>query len=137
MADIMDIYLLDAMAFLAYLANCLPINADKILNQAEKKEVRLILPAIALGETLYTIYKGIEVFGKVIPVEKIDSILQVLQSAEILKLVDMDMKAWEIFHSLTIPELHDRIIVATALRNHVKAIITTDPEMGDAVPTIW
>ena len=133
----MKSYIVDAVAFLAYLADNLPLEADKIFKKAEKKEIILFLPSIALGETLFTIYKGKEIFGKNIPTEKIDLIFQILQNREMIQLVSLDLDAWKIFHELTIPEMHDRMIVATYHYYKASAIITNDPEIEELVPIIW
>ena len=60
----MDKYTIDTVAFLSYLADVLPTKVDDIFKLAEKNQVVLILPSIVLGETLYTIYKGKNIFGK-------------------------------------------------------------------------
>jgi len=75
----MDRYIVDAVAFLAYLVDKLPQTSDNIFKKAEENKIKLILPSIALGETLYTIYKGKEIFGKNIPIEKIELIFEILQ----------------------------------------------------------
>ena len=133
----MKAYVIDAVAFLAYLADNLPENANKIFKKAENKELKLLLPDIALGETLYTIYKGKEIFGKSIAFEKVDLIFEILQNKEVIELVCLSLDAWRIFHGLQIPELHDRMIVA--IYHHLKAngIVTNDPEISQYVPSIW
>ncbi len=131
-------YIVDAVAFLAYLADCLPSKADNIFKEAEKKEVKLLLPSIALGETLYTIYKGKEIFGKSIPLETIDLIFQILQNKETMELVSLNLEAWRrVFHTLEVPELHDRMIVAAYYYFNAKGIITNDPEISEQVDSIW
>lgn len=132
-----EIYIVDAVAFLAYLADKLPKKADDIFRKAEKKEIKLLLPSIALGETLYTIYKGKQIFGEEIPLEKIDLIFQVLKNGEIFELVDLNLDAWFIFHGLNIPELHDRMIVATFYYYKASGLITNDPEISESLPMIW
>ena len=133
----MKSYIVDAVAFLAYLTDNLPLEADNIFKKAEKKEIILFLPSIVLGETLFTIYKGKEIFGKNIPTEKIDLIFQILQNREMIQLVSLDLDAWKIFHELTIPEMHDQMIVATYHYYKASAIITNDPEIEELVPIIW
>lgn len=133
----MESYVIDAVAFLAYLANNLPLEADKIFKKAENKEIILYLPSIALGETLFTIYKGKEIFGKNIPAEKIDLIFQILQNRETIRLVGLELEAWKIFHELKIPEMHDRMIVAVFHYYEALAIITNDPEIEKQVPIVW
>ena len=133
----MKSYIIDAVAFLAYLADNLPIKADEIFKKAEKKQNKILLPSIALGETLDTIYKGKEIFGKKIPLEKIELIFQVLQSKNIFELVGLNLEAWRIFHGLEIPELHNRMIVATFYCCEATGIISNDPEIAEKVPVIW
>jgi predicted nucleic acid-binding protein len=130
-------YVVDTVGFLSYLADVLPVAADDVFKKAENNEITLILPSIVVGETLYTIYKGKEVFGKVIPLEKVDFILDFLRSSTVFQLVDMNASCWEIFHGLRIPELHDRMIVATCKYLGCKGIVTNDPEMNGEVDTVW
>lgn len=132
-----EIYIVDAVAFLAYLADKLPKKADDIFRKAEKKEIKLLIPSIVLGETLYTIYKGKQIFGKEIPLEKIDLIFQILKNGEILELVDLNLDAWYIFHGLNIPELHDRMIAATFYYYKARGLITNDPEISKSLHKIW
>jgi len=133
----MDSYIIDTVAFLAYLADVLPEKANNAFKEAEKKNIKLILPSIALGETLYTIYKGKEIFRKSIPADMIDTIFQTLQNGEVIQLASMNIDAWKIFHGLDVPELHDRMIVATFYYYRAKMIITNDPEISERVPSIW
>lgn len=133
----MNSYVIDAVAFLSYLADVLPPKSDKIFKMAELEKNLLILPSIVLGECLYTIYKGREIFGKTISLENVDLIFKIIRESSAIQLVDMDLEAWEIFNDLKIPEMHDRIIVATARNQGVKAIITTDPEIAKSEMTIW
>ncbi|HME51754.1 MAG TPA: PIN domain-containing protein [Candidatus Lokiarchaeia archaeon] len=130
-------FIVDSVAFLSYLADVLPTAADALFKQAENNEIDLVLPSIVLGETLYTIYKGKEIFGKVIPLEKVDLILDLLRSSDVLQLVDMNVTCWEIFHDLKTPELHDRMIIATFKHLGCEGIITNDPDMKQEVNTIW
>lgn len=130
-------YIIDTVAFLAYLADNLPLKADEVFKKAEKKNIILLLPSIALGETLFIIYKGKEIFGKSIPAEKIDLIFQILQNRETIQLVSLNLDAWKIFHDLSIPEMHDRMIVAIFHYFKALAIITNDSEIKEHVPIIW
>ncbi len=133
----MDVYIVDTVAFLAYLANTLPPKADSKFKDAEMKKIKLLLPTIALGETLYTIYKGKEIFGKAVPLEKVEFIFNVLEVEETIQLVDMNIDAWRIFHGLFISELHDRMIVATFKYYKATGIITDDPEISKYIPNVW
>ncbi len=130
-------YIVDTVAFLAYLADNLPKKANEIFQLAENKKVSLYLPSIALGECLYTIYKGKEVFGKIIPEEKIPLIFQILQFTDNFHLISMSLKAWKIFNENIVPELHDRMILALAMEHVATAIITSDPEIQTKYVCIW
>ncbi len=133
----MNTYIIDSIAFLSYLADNLPTKADNIFKEAEKKEIQLLLPSIALVEVLYTMYKGKEIFGKQIPTEKIDLIFQILQNGKMIQLVSMNLDAWRIFQKLIIPELHDRMIVATYHYSKAIGIVTSDPEIKEYAPSVW
>lgn len=133
----MKSYIVDAVAFLAFLADRLPNKADDVFKKAEKKQVKLLLPSIALGETLYTIYKGKDIFGKNIPLEKIELIFLILEQGDIIELIDLDIQAWRIFNGLTIPELHDRMIITLFHHRKATAILTNDTEIAEAAPVIW
>jgi len=130
-------YIVDAVAFLAYLADNLPKKVNNIFKLAENKEVSLYLPSIVLGECLYTIYKGKEVFGKIIPAEKIPLIFQILQFTDNFHLITMSLDAWKMFNENFLPELHDRMILALAMEHAATAILTSDPEIQTKYACIW
>ena len=133
----MKSYTIDSVAFLAFIIDDLPPKADKVLQKAEDDEISLILPSIALGEIIYIILKKKEVFGKVIPFEKIITIFEIIRDSESISLKDMNLECWKNFLEIKIPELHDRMIVATHLTYHSVAIITNDPEIASISNTIW
>lgn len=130
---------MDSVALLAYLADKLPRNSVAIFEQAEDGEIHLLLPTIALGEVLYTILKGKLVFGTEISFHKIDLLYEVLFGSETIKLAYLNHGGWRYFLESDVPELHDRMIVATHLQHRSCAIITNDPEIAalDSVKTIW
>ena len=133
----MDKYTVDTVAFLSYLADALPNKVDDIFKLAEKNQVVLILPSIVLGEALYTIYKGKNIFGKHIPTEKIPEIFEILKTSSAIELSHMDLNSWEIFNELSLSEMHDRMIVAISRSQNAKAIITTDKEIAECEEVIW
>lgn len=133
----MKSFVIDAVAFLAYLADQLPKKVNEIFKKAEQKQVKLLLPSIALAETLYTMYKGKDIFGKNIPLDKIELIFLILEEGDIIELINLDVRAWRIFNKLNVPELHDRMIVTSFLYNEATAILTNDPEIEEVAPIIW
>ena len=75
--------------------------------------------------------------GKTIPIEKIDVIMDTIQTSLSIRLVDMTIECWKDFLKLEIPELHDRMIVASHFSYKTDAILTNDPEIEDVTLTIW
>lgn len=133
----MESFIVDAVAFLAFLADQLPKKADDVFKKAEEKQTKLLLPSIALGETLYTIYKGKDIFGKKVPLEKVELIFLILEKGDFMNIVELDVRAWRIFNELKILELHDRMIVTSFIYHKATAILTNDDEIADAAPIIW
>ena len=134
-----DRYTVDTMAVLGYLADRLPSRADKLFQRAEDGKTELIVPSITLGETLYTLLKGKEVFGVRIPIEKLSVFYDVIESGGSLKLEDLNMNGWRDMVNIALSELHDRMIVATHRQTGSKGIITDDQEISglQGVETIW
>jgi len=134
-----DIYTVDAIALLCYLADRLPQKVDEIFKRAEDEEVLLVVPSIVLGEALFTLLKGREVFGIKIPLEKLTTFLDVLETSRTVQLVDLTVEGWRLVTTISLPELHDRMIVSTHTISNSRAILTDDQEISDLpkVKTIW
>jgi len=122
----LETYTIDAVAFLAFIVDALPPKSDEVFQRAENDEISLILPSIVLGEVIYAILKRKEIFGKLIPIEKLSNIFEVVRDSESIFLKDMDLECWKKFLKIQIPELHDRMIVATHFVSNSIAIITND-----------
>lgn len=132
-------YTIDTVAVLGYLADRLPSKADRIFQRAEDGRAELVVPSITLGETLYTLLKGKEVFGVRIPMEKLSLFYDVIESRGSLILEDLNMSGWRDVANIALPELHDRMIVATHKQTGSKGIVTDDQEISDleGIETIW
>lgn len=131
------LYTADSIAVLAYLADKLLESAEKIFRMVEDDEAKIQVPSIAVGEVLYTISKGKDVFGVAIPAEKISLILDVLEYSRGMFMVDLSMVGWRKVLEIKLPELHDRMIVATHLTTDSEALITGDDEIQKVTRTIW
>ncbi len=110
-------------------------NARAILSDPASE---LVIPIIVLAEAVYVIEKGrtkipsvAEMMSDVVDDARIEIYpltLEILQQSQL---------------ALNVPEMHDRLIVATAL--HLQnlgcriGLLTKDPEIVDAalVPTVW
>jgi len=134
-----DAYTVDAIALLCYLADRLPQKVDEIFKRAEDEEVLLVVPSIVLGEAIFTLLKGREVFGSKIPLEKLTTFLDVLETSRTVRLVDLTVAGWRLVTTINLPELHDRMVVSTHLISNSRAILTDDQEIRGfpKVKTIW
>ncbi|MBE9593420.1 MAG: PIN domain-containing protein, partial [Proteobacteria bacterium] len=129
----------DAVAVLAYLADKLPHKSNDIFKQAENELVRIQVPEIAVGEVIYTILKGKEVFGVSVPVKKILAFLDVLEASKNMSIVNLSITGWRKVIEIDLPDLHDRMIVATHLTTDSQALLTDDDKIGElkGVEVIW
>lgn len=132
-------YGIDTVTILKYLTGTLPSRVDKIFLQAEDNKIDLVIPSIVIGELIYTIEKGKKVTGKQIPKDELELIIATLFSSNNFSIRDLTPSGWEFFMNSNIPELHDRIIVATCLQENVVALITSDKEIIDVeeISVIW
>jgi hypothetical protein len=132
-------YTVDAIALLCYLADKLPRGADQIFKRAEDEEASLVVPSIILGEAIFTLLKGRTVFGVKIPLEKLTTFLEVLETSRTVQLTDVTVRGWKLITTIDLPELHDRIVVSTYLTSNSAAIITDDEEIQNLpnVKTVW
>ncbi|MDJ0270276.1 MAG: PIN domain-containing protein [Aigarchaeota archaeon] len=133
-----ETYTVDTIALLAYLADSLPRKADSIFSVAERRK-HPYSPSITIGETLYILLRGKDIFSRRIPVESLIELLKALKFSKSLRVVDLDIDGWRIAIGSNLTELHDRMIVDTHLRHNSRAIIMNDEEIVSTpgVETIW
>ena len=132
-------YTADTIALLGYLADSLPKSADTVFREAERGEVEIIIPSICIGEAVYTILKGREVFGVKIPRSKIELFIDLLKEDRGIRVVDLELDSWKTLLEIDLPELHDRMIVVTHIQEGAEAIITNDEEISRlrGIKTVW
>jgi hypothetical protein len=70
--------------------------------------VRIQVLEIAVGEIIYTILKGKEVFGVSIPLEKISLFLNVLEASKNMFIVNLSINGWRNFFKLYQCFMHQR-----------------------------
>ncbi len=109
-----------------------PVSVKNIFNNIEKGNVRLYIPAIVLAEIGYLTERNrIET-----SLPEINKIIRKFENVQIIPLgPEIVFNAFEI---TDIPELHDRLISATA-RFLKLELITNDKIISDSkfVKTIW
>jgi predicted nucleic acid-binding protein len=130
------LYVADTVALARYLEDNLPKRANEVFAKAETGTATVIVPDIVIAEFIYIGLKGrLKVSD---PRATIAELLGDLQSSQFLRPVGIPSAAWEIFIDSRVPELHDRLIYATAVASEADAIITNDPEIiASAYRTIW
>ena len=135
----MRVFTADAVAVLAYLADKLPRKSNEIFKQAENGLVRIQVPEIAVGEVIYTILTGREVFGVSVPLKRISVFLDVLEASKNMFIVNLSITGWRKVIKIDLPDLHDRMIVATHLTTDSQALVTDDDKIGklNGVEVIW
>ena len=129
----MNNYVADTMAIVLYLVKRkLPAQIKLIFNNAVEGKINIYISAISLMEIGYLSEKQrIEI--------QLSSVTEFAKANDnfFLQSLDTEIVA-EAFKIKTIPELHDRLIAATAI--HLKAtLITNDPliQLSQSVNTVW
>ena len=106
-----ELYVVDTHALLWYLAEdqSLGKKAKKVLDRADKGDVDIVIPTTVLAEALFITEK-----------HKVDfeflDIIETIKNSSNYTISPLDIEIILRCHDLkSIPELHDRIIVATAI----------------------
>jgi PIN domain nuclease of toxin-antitoxin system len=124
-------YVTDTHAWIFYLLDKLPKKVNNIFISVEKGSDIMFIPTISLAECVYLVETGKialdykELFNKF---EISNNFIPVSLNLEIVKMLP----------EIKLPELHDRIIVATAKILGAK-LITKDKDIVESrlVETIW
>ena len=126
-------YLADTVAIIRHFAKIGAIGktAKQLLRDADRGKVTIFLSIISLVEILYLSERH------KIPLD-IDVVKTQLHALDNYRIVDLDLEIVETAKRVTGLELHDRLIVASALSVHVP-ILTSDEMIRESgiVQTIW
>jgi len=120
--DMAEAYVLDAHAFAHYMTDDLPKRADAILERVERQESYIVIPAIAIAELIY-------VFERTKSEPKIWEMFERIDIYPCFSIYPLDEKVLKIIPDVKLPELHDRIIVATYIAVKAEGLITKDEEI--------
>jgi len=129
---------IDAHALIWFLVGSPKLGADArvVLNDPDGA---LYLPVIALAEACWVVEKG-----KAATIPSVAALLKAVDADERVVIVPLDRPVLDLSHTLTaIPEMHDRLIVATALALSVPgdsvALLTADAAItaSGLVPIVW
>jgi PIN domain nuclease of toxin-antitoxin system len=124
-------FVADTHAFVYYLLNRLPIKVDKIFTLAELEKETILIPPICLAECLY-----LSECGKV--VIPFQDVLHRLKTSKSFRVPPMNIKIIDCMVDVKLSELHDRIVVATALTYNCK-LISKDEKIAQSkiVDVVW
>lgn len=107
-------------------------QARRAFEEIAKGESRLLIPVIVLAELIFTIENK--------PVQAdLDDILTAIQDSPNVEIIDFDYEsAMQLRNLKAIPEMHDRMIVATAIE-YQATLITIDETITASrlVKVIW
>jgi PIN domain nuclease of toxin-antitoxin system len=128
-------YVTDTHPFVWYLAaddERLSPSAKSVFKNADSAKAVVVIPAVVLAESLYLAEKG-RIKAKAV------EILELVESALNYRLYPLDLSVIQIAWELKkIPEIHDRVIAATARRLGLE-LITDDKRIRESgyVKTLW
>ncbi len=128
-------YVTDTHPFIWYLAadeTRLSPSARSVFENADSAKAIIVIPAIVLAESLYLAEKG-RIKAKA------RDILRLVENALNYRLYPLDLSVIQIAWELRkIPEIHDRVIAATARRLGLE-LITDDKAIRQSgyVQTLW
>jgi len=130
-------HVLDTHALIWYLEGNprLGQDAKRVMDDPRSE---LVLPVIALAEAAFIVERGRT------SIPDVNSLLNVVQADPRLEIYPLNLEVFQqTLRATTVPEMHDRQIVATALHlralGHVVSILTKDDSIATAslVPIVW
>lgn len=124
-------YVADTHALIWYLLGTLPGRVDEIFRQAETGETIVYIPTIVLAECFHLVKHGKIALD-------FDELLARIEESDNFIVVSFDFGIVKLLPLINAPELHDRIIVATA-RLLGAVLITKDKEIVESedVRVVW
>lgn len=128
----MNVYVSDAVAFLHYLLDRLPRNADRVFREAEAGRALIYLPTIAAAELYY-------LFERKNWMNYWRKLQNRMQEISTIQYYPFDSKVLAFFRKTKATEIHDKIIISTAKMLNAVALITKDRQLINLseVKTIW
>jgi len=126
------LYVVDAHILGAYFLDELPERTDRVFREAEHEKATLVVPSIVIAELIYA-------YEKVKLATKIWEMFDKLDMYPCFTIHPLDEPLLKIIPEIKLPELHDRIIVATCIYTKAKALLTKDQDIRSSklVPTIY
>ncbi|MCL5882246.1 MAG: hypothetical protein M1592_06690 [Candidatus Thermoplasmatota archaeon] len=122
--EVVKTFIVDTVGLARYLEDNLPSSASDVFFLAERGEASILIPQIVIGEFIYIAMKGR--LRLVDPESAVKEVMDELRGASFIFQSNFPEDGWDIFLSINIPELHDRLIAAEALSRSLP-LISNDP----------
>ncbi len=126
-------YLLDTVTLVRYLSNSgkLPRKVKAIIEKAERDECKFFISTVSFMEIMYLAEKNR------IPVT-LEEVIEKIKLSTIYEIVNLSAEIILTARSVNFPELHDRMILATAKHLEIP-IISSDSKFKelDDIKVIW
>jgi PIN domain nuclease of toxin-antitoxin system len=126
-------YVIDAHALVWYLTNDAKLSADVrvVMTRIDNGKDKGLVPTIVLAEILYASERGRISLT-------LDNVLKELRKRKHYRIEPFNRAVLIAAQKIMIPELHDRLIVATALQRKA-TVITRDEDIVNSgiVKTVW
>lgn len=132
-------YTLDASGLLRYFVDRLPEGADRVFRDALDGDAVLLLPAVAAAEAMDVAYNRDVLAGH--PFQGApEDVVSVLEAdlPIVVAPTDLDVLAEMLDWQDEFPrQLHDAMIVASHVVDGTEAVISSDEQIAEHVPTVW
>ena len=122
--EVVKNFITDTVGLARYLEDNLPSPASDVFSLAERGEASILVPQIVIGEFIYIALKGRLRLAD--PKGAVKQVLDELRGTSFIFQSNFPEDGWDIFLSLDIPELHDRLIAAEALTRSL-SLISNNP----------
>ena len=122
--EVVKNFIIDTIGLARYLEDNLPTPASDIFSLAEKGEASILVPQIVMGKFIHIAMKGRLRLAD--PKGAVKQVVDELRGNSFIFQSNFPEDGWDIFLSLDIPELHDRLIAAEAMTRSL-SLISNDP----------
>ena len=122
--EVVKSFITDTVGLARYLEDNLPSPASDVFSLAERGAASIRRPQIVIGEFIYIALKGRLRLAD--PKGAVKQVLDELRGTSFIFQSNFPEDGWDIFLSLDIPELHDRLIAAEAMTRSL-SLISNDP----------
>lgn len=129
------VYLVDTPALARYLGGDLPRALEPIFDDAEKGRAVLLLPEQVLAEFVASCAKGSLKVDH--PKVVLEQLLKELEASPVFTPTALGYDGWRTFLHTDLRRPVERFLVSLARARGAKAILTNNPTLKKAYPSLW